>query len=168
MRLILITLTLFGYWLLLSGHYETWLVVSGGVLAVAVVLFSLFKGITDVESFPMERLPRAALYWPWLGWQMALSAINVSRIILDPKLPISPTMVKVRSNADSAVGIATYANSITLTPGTISVEVSERGRTIWVHAITREGAEGFADDPMNRWVGWFDHGDQEPAAEEKA
>ncbi|MCL5778874.1 Na+/H+ antiporter subunit E [Limibaculum sp. FT325] len=167
MRLILITLTLFGYWLLLSGHYDTWLVASGGVLAVAVVLFSLFKGITDVESFPIERLPRAMIYWPWLGWQMILSALNVTRIILDPKLPISPTMVKVRSTAGSAVGITTYANSITLTPGTISVEVSEGGRAIWVHAITREGAEGFADDPMDRWVGWFDGAVLPTPAEDK-
>ena len=156
MRLILMTLTLFGYWLLLSGHYDTWLVASGGVLSVAVVIFCLFKGILDAESFPAERLARAALFWPWLGWQMALSALNVARIIVDPRLPISPTMVKVNSEAESAVGITTYGNSITLTPGTISVEVSEAGRAIWVHAITREGAEGFADDPINHWVRWFD------------
>jgi multicomponent Na+:H+ antiporter subunit E len=87
---------------------------------------------------------------------MVLSALNVSKIILDPKLPISPTMVKVDAQQKSAVGLATYANSITLTPGTISVEVSERGKTIWVHAITRENAEGFADDEMNRRVAWMD------------
>ncbi|MDT8345595.1 MAG: Na+/H+ antiporter subunit E [Thermohalobaculum sp.] len=168
MRLILIALTLFGYWMLLSGHDELWLVASGGVLSVAVVLFLLFKDIIDVESFPIERLPRAMIYWPWLGWQMILSALNVSRIILDPRLPISPTMVKVRSDAVTAVGITTYANSITLTPGTISVEVSEAGRAIWVHAITREGAAGFADDPMNHWVGWFDGARAPRQAEDKA
>lgn len=164
-RLILVTLALFGYWLLLSGHYSTWLVASGAVLSVAVVAFCVMKGVTDLEGFPFERLPRAIVYWPWLGWQMVLSALNVARIIVTPSLPITPTMVKVRTKADSAVGLTTYANSITLTPGTISVEVSERGRAIWVHAITREGAEGFKDDPMNRWVAWFDNaaGDGERA-----
>jgi len=156
MRLVLISVTLFGYWLLLSGHYETWLVISGGVLSVAVVAFCLFKGLTDEEGFPIEKLPRALLYWPWLAWQIVLSALNVTRLILDPKLPISPTMVKVDAQQKSAVGLATYANSITLTPGTISVEVSERGKAIWVHAITRENAEGFADDEMNRRVAWMD------------
>ena len=92
MRLIVIALTLFGFWLILSGYYTTWLVSSGIVLAVATTLFCLFKGITDVESFPIERVPRALLYWPWLGWQMILSALSVSRIIVDPNLPISPTM----------------------------------------------------------------------------
>ena len=159
MRLVLISVTLFGYWLLLSGHYNTWLVASGAVLSVGVVVFSLFKGITDQEGFPIEKLPRGLIYWPWLGWQIVLSALNVSRLILDPKLPISPTMVKVDTLQKSAVGLTTYANSITLTPGTISVEVSEKGSAIWVHAITRENAEGFADDPMNRMVAWMDGAD---------
>jgi multicomponent Na+:H+ antiporter subunit E len=156
MRLVLISATLFAYWLLLSGHFETWLVVSGAVLSVLVVGFCLFKGITDEEGFPIEKLPRALIYWPWLGWQMVLSALNVSRLILHPRLPISPTMVKVDTLQDSAVGLTTYANSITLTPGTISVEVTERGKAIWIHAITRENAEGFADDEMNRRVAWVD------------
>jgi multicomponent Na+:H+ antiporter subunit E len=156
MRLVLISLTLFGYWLLLSGHYSAWLVISGAVLSVLVVAFCLFKGITDEEGFPIEKLPRALVYWPWLGWQIVLSALNVTRLILHPRLPISPTMVKVDAQQDSAVGLTTYANSITLTPGTISVEISEQGKSIWVHAITRENADGFADDEMNRRVAWMD------------
>lgn len=155
-RLILIFLTLYAYWLVLSGHYEPWFVVSGALLTVAVVAFCLLKGITDEEGFPVEKLPRGLVYWPWLGWQMALSALNVARLILDAKLPISPTMVKVTAKEKTAVGLTTYANSITLTPGTISVEVSERDKAIWVHCITRENAEGFAEDEMNDRVAWLD------------
>ena len=156
MWLVLISMTLFAYWLLLSGHYTLWLMGSGAVLSVLVVAFCLFKGITDEEGFPIEKLPRALVYWPWLGWQMVLSALNVTRLILHPRLPISPTMVKVDAQQKSAVGLTIYANSITLTPGTISVEVSERGKAIWVHAITKENAAGFADDEMNRRVAWVD------------
>ncbi len=156
MRLVLISVTLFIYWLALSGHYTLWLMGAGAVLSVLVVAFCLFTGITDDEGFPIEKLPRGLLYWPWLGWQMVLSALNVTKLILNPRLPISPTMVKVDTRQNSAVGLTTYANSITLTPGTISVEVSERGKAIWVHAITRENAEGFADDEMNRRVAWMD------------
>lgn len=156
MRPVLISLTLFAYWLLLSGHYDPFLVVAGGVCSVVIAGICLFKGITDGEGFPVEKLPRALVYWPWLGWQMVLSALKVTRLILDPRLPISPTMVKVDALQDSAVGLTTYANSITLTPGTISVEVTEAGKAIWVHAITRDGAAGFADDEMNRRVAWMD------------
>ncbi len=164
-RLILISLTLYAYWLLLSGHYDAWFVVSGAVLTVTTVAFCLFKGITDEEGFPVEKLPRGMVYWAWLGWQMVLSAINVSRIILDPKLPISPTMVRVAAKERTAVGLTTYANSITLTPGTISVEVSERGMAVWVHCITRENAEGLGEDEMNSRVAWMDEAGALPGAE---
>lgn len=162
-RLVLISVTLYAYWLLLSGHYEPWFVISGAVLTVAVVGFSLFKGITDEEGFPVEKLPRGLVYWPWLGVQMTLSALNVSRIILDPKLPISPTMVKVGAKEETAVGLTIYANSITLTPGTISVEVSARDKSVWVHAITRENAEGLGDDEMNARVAWMDGVEELPS-----
>ncbi len=155
-RFVLMASSLFVFWLLLSGHGESWLVLSGAVFAIVITAFCAAKGIVDGEGFPIEKLPRALVYWPWLVVQMALSALRVARLIVDPKLPISPTMVRVHAKQRSTVGLTTYANSITLTPGTISVEVSERGRAVWVHCITRENAEGFADDPMNDRVAWMD------------
>ena len=158
MRLVLIALVLFGYWLVLSGHYDNWFNVSGGLLAIAVVWFCWTKGVTDREGFPVGRIPKGLVYWPWLLIEIVKSALNVTRIILSPSLPISPTLVKVDAQQKTAVGLVTYANSITLTPGTISIEASEKGSCIWVHAIEREGAEGFADDEMNRKVAWFEEG----------
>ncbi len=151
-RIVVIAATLFAFWLLLSGNYKAWLVASGAGTAILVVIYSRWKRIIDPEGFPAELLPRAVFYWPWLLWQIVLSALNVSRIILDPKLPISPTMVRVAAKPRTPVGIVTYANSITLTPGTISVEVAEREGKVWVHAITKENAEGLEEDEMNARV----------------
>ena len=156
MRQIISVLLLFGYWLALSGHYEWWLVAFGAVLSVLVVAFCFGKGILDREGAPFGLVGRGLVYWPWLLWQILLSGLRVSRLILDPKLPISPTLVKVDGKQRTAVGLVTYANSITLTPGTISIEASEKARCIWVHAIEKSGAEGFADDPMNERVAWFE------------
>lgn len=156
MRLILITVALYLFWLALSGHYEPWFVVSGFVLTVAVVAFCWAKGITDAEGFPAGLLTRATLYWPWLAVQILMSGLRVTRIILDPKLPISPTLVRVDALQNTAVGLTTYGNSITLTPGTLTVEATERGRALWVHALERSSAEGFSDDEMNRKVAWFE------------
>jgi multicomponent Na+:H+ antiporter subunit E len=64
--------------------------------------------------------------------------------------------VRVDAQQRTAVGLTTYGNSITLTPGTLTVEATERGRTLWVHAVERAGAEGFSDDEMNRRVAWFE------------
>ena len=156
MRLVLMFAALFAYWLLLSGHYETWMVVSGGVLCALVVAFCMIKGIADEEGFPIALVFHGLVYWPWLLWQIVLSGLRVTRLILDPKLPISPKIVRVNAEQKTAVGLVTYANSITLTPGTISIEASERERQIWVHAIEQSGADGFEDDPMNGWVAWFE------------
>lgn len=156
LRVVFLALALFAYWLLLSGHYEPWLVISGAVLVTAVVAFSYAKRIIDGEGFPFGQVLRGLVYWPWLLWQILLSALRVARIILDPRLPISPSLVRVDALQRTPVGLTTYANSITLTPGTISIEVSERGKFIWVHALTEDGASGFADDPMNRRVAWMD------------
>lgn len=68
--------------------------------------------------------------------------------MLDPKLPISPTLKRFQPTQQSELGIVIHANSITLTPGTISVEV-QRGEFL-VHALTREGAEGLAGSEMDR------------------
>lgn len=155
-RALLLAGVLFGYWLLLSGHYAPWLVWSGGVIAALVVAFALAKKIVDREGFPVGLLPRGLVYWPWLLVQIVKSALNVARIILDPRLPISPRLVRVAAEQRTPVGLTVYANSITLTPGTISIEVSEAHKFIWVHAITRDGADGFADDAMNHMVAWMD------------
>ncbi|MEM7743558.1 MAG: Na+/H+ antiporter subunit E [Pseudomonadota bacterium] len=156
LRLALIAVVLFGFWLVLSGHYQTWLVASGAGLSIAVVLFCWAKGITDREGFPIGLTGRGLVYWPWLIVQIVLSALRVTRLIISPQLPISPTLVKVDVEAQTSIGLVTYANSITLTPGTISIEASEKGRCIWVHAIEKDAADGFQDDPMNRKVAWFE------------
>ena len=155
MRLI-ITLSLFAFWLVLSGHYEVWLIAFGIGCAIAVALFSGHMGIADREGHPVALLPRALIYWGWLAKEMVVSALHVARLILDPTRPIAPTLVRLRANQKSAVGLTTYANSITLTPGTISVEVSSRKQEILVHAITGQTAAGLADGEMDRRVCWLE------------
>ena len=92
------------------------------------------------------------IYWVWLAKEMIVSALYVARLIIDPSRPIAPVLVRLGASQKSDVGLATYANSITLTPGTISVEVSSRRREILVHAITGETAAGLADGEMDRRV----------------
>ena len=70
--------------------------------------------------------------------------------------PVEPLVIRFRPEIGSEFGRATLANSITLTPGTITIEASEKGSSLWVHALERSSAEGFADDEMNHWVAWFE------------
>lgn len=157
MRLVSTFLILFAFWLLLSGHYTAFLTIAGALCALGVVLFARRMDVVDHEGHPVHLAPRALLsYWPWLLKEIAVSAMQVSAIILHPRLPISPTLVRVRSTQKSDVGRTTFANSITLTPGTISVEVAED--EILVHALTRDGAASLADGEMNRRASDFEGG----------
>ena len=145
---------LFAFWLLLSGHFEPFLVGMGLASAIAVVLFSRRMGVADREGHPIGLSLQALLYWPWLAREIVKSALTVSRIILDPKLPISPTLVRFKPSQRSVVGLVTHANSITLTPGTLSVEVG-RERFL-VHGLTRDSANAAVDSDMDRRVERFE------------
>jgi multicomponent Na+:H+ antiporter subunit E len=158
MRAAVIAGTMFLFWLILSGHYTPWLVGSGVVMSIAVAAIALYMGYADAEGHPIGLIVRGMIYWPWLLAEMIKSALGVARLVLDPRLPISPTVVKVKSSQKTAVGLTTYANSITLTPGTISMQVSSSDREILVHGITRETAGALADGEMDRRVTWFEAG----------
>lgn len=151
-----IGLVLFCFWLVMSGHY-TMITVPAGILSViGVVALSRRMDIADEEGHPIQILPRVTTYWPWLGIEIAKSTWDVTKIILSPNLPISPTLIRVKASQRTAVGMATYANSITLTPGTITARVS--GNEFLVHAVTRSGAEDLAEGTMDRRVKSFETG----------
>lgn len=154
MRLVSLGVVLFCFWLLLSGHYTAMLMAIGAVSAAAVAALAWRMGIADAEGHPIQLLGRAFVYWPWLIVEIVKSALRVARIIVDPRLNISPTMVRVRASQKSALGVNIYANSITLTPGTISVEVS--GHDITVHAIEQAGADSLEEGDMDRHVTVFE------------
>ncbi len=145
---------LFVFWLLLSGYFEPFLMGAGIACAIAVVWLAHRMEVIDHEAHPIHLGWRALRYWPWLVKEIAKSAWDVSKIIVNPRLPVSPQLVRVKTTQRTTVGLVTYANSITLTPGTISVEVTEG--TILVHALTREGAASLMQGGMDRRVTRFE------------
>ncbi len=140
--------SLFVFWLLLSGIYTPFLVLSGLVASIAVALLAQRMELADREGHPIHLGLAALAYWPWLLKEIAKSGWQVSRIILDPRLPISPTFVRFKPSQTSSVALATHANSITLTPGTITVDAEHD--SFLVHALTREGAQAVVDSEMDR------------------
>lgn len=150
LRYISLSVVLLIFWLAMSGHY-TGLITSLGVASViGVVYLGHRMAIIDEEGHPIHLVPGALAYWPWLIVEILKSAVGVSRIVLDPSLPISPTLTKVKASQRTPLGVNIYANSITLTPGTITVEAN--GNELLVHAITKGGAEELGDGDMDRRV----------------
>ena len=107
-------------------------------------------GIADSEGHPIHLAARVLGYVPWLLFVIVRSNIDVALRILSPGMPISPTLVRTGASQKHALGKVIYANSITLTPGTVSVEVEDD--TILVHALSRESAEELLDGEMDRRV----------------
>jgi multicomponent Na+:H+ antiporter subunit E len=149
-----LAVVLYAFWLLLSGYFTAFLMAAGAICSIGVVLLAHRMDVVDHEGHPVHLSLRVFIYWPWLIVEIVKSAWSVARIIIDPRLPISPTLLRARTSQKTAVGVVTYANSITLTPGTISVDVKQH--EILVHALTREGADGLLMGEMDRRVTQFE------------
>lgn len=138
------------FWLLLSGFFTAFLLSLGALSVIGVVLLAHRMDVIDHEGHPVQLGPGALWYWPWLVKEIVKSGWQVTRLILDPRLPIEPTLVRVRPGQRTPAGLAVHANSITLTPGTVSIDVGER--EFLVHALTREGAASLVEGDMDRRV----------------
>jgi multicomponent Na+:H+ antiporter subunit E len=145
---------LLAFWLLLSGVFTPFLIAAGVGSALAVVAFARRMDVVDREGHPINLWRVVVSYWPWLLIEILKSGWAVAKAILDPRLPISPTLVRFKPTQRSVVGLVTHANSITLTPGTITVGVS--GDELTVHAIVREGADDLEAGGMDRRVSQFE------------
>ena len=145
-----LSLVLFVVWLLLSGHYEP-LTTSLGVASCLFVAWVAHRmDLVDHEGHPIHLTWRAVFYWPWLVWEIVKSNIDVARIILNPRLPIRPQMIWVKATQVDDLGYTIYGNSITLTPGTVTIDVVDDN--IEVHALDDAFAEGLRSGEMDRRV----------------
>ena len=150
-------IVLYGFWLLLSGYFTPFLLISGAGSALAVLWFTRRMGIIDREGHPHHLSWQALIsYWPWLLKEIVKSAWDVSLRILNPRLPISPTLARFKPTQKTELGLVIHANSITLTPGTISVQVGRN--EFLVHALTAEGAATLAGSEMDRRVSEMESG----------
>lgn len=133
-------------WLLWSGHYTGLLLGLGALSCALVLVLPQRTGFFDLEVYALHLGPRLPRFWLWLLREIVTSNIRVARIVLSRKLPIEPTLISIDASELSIVSQATLANAITLTPGTVSLDVN-RG-TIEVHCLTPEAAASLRDGEM--------------------
>ncbi len=153
LRKLVTALTLAAVWVLWSWHFEP-LIVGFGVVGVILTVFTAARlEVLDAEGEPFEINLRLLIFIPWLAWQVLESNLTIARIILNPKMPLRPHLIRVPASQRTVLGQVIHANTITITPGTISLDV--RDGVILVHALDQRFADqddGGATDDMVSWV----------------
>ena len=136
-----------------SGYFKPLLLGLG--LASALVCTYLAvrmrkaDGVGSQFKF-LEHVHQLATYWPWLLLEIAKSNVDVAKIILSGKMNIDPVMIRLKAGQVTEMGQVIYGNSITLTPGTITVDIDDG--ELLVHALTQSGADGLAEGEMDRRI----------------
>lgn len=145
-----LALALIVFWLMISGHY-TALVLSLGAASVALVVYISHRmDVVDHEAQPLHMTLHLPAYWLWLLKEVVFSNLDVVYRIWRGNASISPARIVVRAGEETAIGKVIYANSITLSPGTVAMDL--RGRDVTVHALTRKAAESLQSGEMDRRV----------------
>ncbi|MCB2100370.1 MAG: Na+/H+ antiporter subunit E [Rhodobacterales bacterium] len=137
-------------WLLLSGLFDPLLLTLGVLSVIVVVAVALRMDVIDHEGHPIHLTVRGLTYWPWLLWEIVKANVDVAKVILARDLPIEPTEICVKAGQADELGHTIYANSITLTPGTVSLDVEDG--LITVHALTQQAAADLSTGEMDRRV----------------
>ncbi len=128
-------LTLLLFWILLNGSLATdVLIVGAGVSALIAVLFPGHLGWFSELRLTPQALATTVAYILYYLKALITSNLNVASIVLSPDLPVRPGIVKVKTKLKSSMGRMLLANSITLTPGTLSVDID--GEWLYIHWVT--------------------------------
>lgn len=152
---ILLFLALFFTWFCFSGYKETFFLVSGVISCLIAIYFSAKMGILENDErhemiYAKPFTPKYILWAIWLFKEIIISSIAVSIKVWQTNMKISPVLLWIKSEDETEIALATYANSITLTPGTVCVDV--KGNNLLIHALVRENIKSLKNGDMDKRI----------------
>ena len=139
---------LFVLWLVLSGYLKTLLLFFGLVSVLFVMWMSYRANALEEDSLPIKLILKLPFYWLWLFKEIFKSGITTTVLIWNGKF--TPELIKIKASQKSTTGIANYANAITLTPGTVTIEVEKN--TLLVHALNKKLSEELQSEDMDKVI----------------
>ena len=149
-----LTLSLTAFWLLMSGIYTPLILFLGAISVIFVLYLTRRMDALDEDVFEFKLKRKHFSYWSWLAKEIFKANIDVAKVILSPKMNLSPRLVRVPLSQSNELATVIYANSITLTPGTVSIDIE--GDEIIVHALTQELMDGLTEGDMDQRVNYLE------------
>jgi len=143
-------LTLAAFWLLNSGHYSVLIVSLGFASIVLTIVISHKMDVVDHESQPIYLSRKIFGYYLWLVKEIIKANITVVKHIWLGGKSISPTLKTIKISQKTDMGKVIYANSITLTPGTVAIDLVDN--EITVHALIHKDIKSLEIGEMDRRV----------------
>lgn len=150
MHYLILISVLYVFWLLLSGHFSLLFFSLGAVSVLLVAWLQHRMDQVDKEPALLKITFRLLRYGCWLSWNVVLSNIDVVRRIWNPKLPIDPVWERLDIHVNSAREKTLYANSITLTPGTLTTDIKDDH--FLIHTLTPEGMADLRKGEMEKQI----------------
>ena len=159
MRYIITFIILYVNWLIWSGKFDAFHLTLG-VIACLIVTYTTHDLLFERKKFlfkDVREVIRLLTYIPWLIYQIILSNIHVASLVLNPKMPIDPKFIRFKTKLNKDISLTTFANSITLTPGTITADIREE--EYYVHALSKKVADDLLSGEMENKVAHIFEGD---------
>jgi len=150
MKFILTFIALLIFWFMLSGHFTVIIVTSAVMYSLIAAYFTYNYFLEEISITGIKRIFKFIAYLPWLFWEIIMANLQVAYIVLSPKMPISPELVETETNLKTDYGKTALGNSITLTPGTVTIEIEDS--KILVHAITKEHAQDIRNKDIEKKI----------------
>ncbi|NVM21645.1 MAG: Na+/H+ antiporter subunit E [Desulfobacterales bacterium] len=134
------SIILFAFWMLLSGKFDAFHLGLGAICCTLVAYLFHDLLFANVRVGDMRIVTaRFIAYIPWLIEQIVLANIHVASLVLRPKMPIDPQIIEFKTKLETDISCVTLANSITLTPGTITIDIKDG--VYYVHALSQKVAD---------------------------
>ncbi|MBE0417928.1 MAG: Na+/H+ antiporter subunit E [Coriobacteriia bacterium] len=145
------TTVLFAFWLVLTGSLGPLDLALGVVLSLVLGVWAArFLWPQDAPALSPRQAVRLLLYIPRLLASVLMAALQVAEVVLDPQMPIDPVIIGHRASFSRAVSRVAFANSITLTPGTLTVDVD--AETFYIHCLAERFATDIATGDLERRI----------------
>ena len=152
MKSLILFLILLSLWLLMSGHYSI-LIMTLGIISCAFCVYVAKRGnLIDDEGLPIFFIPRLSNYLIWLFKEILKSNLNTAKVIINGK--VEPETFTVKASQVTDVAKVTYANSITLTPGTVTTKMQKD--VFEVHALNSDFGNDVRTNEMDKKVTWLE------------